>query len=255
MTMKFGINIGGSVSGNIREKLYKLEGFTQGSKKYVVKTSDFNGKIQVINKDIDTYNKLVNITQKEMEFYIIKHQKELENRLKSYQNKLSEYVQKIEENVQLLSHYKNPSLKTEVNLLHNDIIFAQKANELGLGPKILTWDKDYNSYVMEHIDGVPLHKLGDTVKLNAALVKQVCKNIKDAVKLLHKNGVYHNHLRSENIIVDKDLKIYVVNFNHATTYPTNGITGNKTTTDDPDEADLFLMKGAIGDFKLDLKYQ
>lgn len=255
----FGIKIGKSVSGNKRELLYKLEGFTKGSKKYVLKTHDYNGNIKVINQDIEYSHENFEKTRLEMEKYIIEAKEDMESTIKSYQDQMARYVKQIEDNTKKLSYYKTPSLITEKGIFSNEIEFGTKAGELGLGPKILTWTNDRNSYVMEHIEGTKMNDIDIVIKMNLPILKDIFAQLNKVIKVMHQNGIYHNYLKGNNIIVSniedvKNLKFLMVNFDNATSYPINGFTGNKTTDKDPDEADAYYTQGIFEDIKAGLNY-
>jgi Kae1-associated kinase Bud32 len=109
----------------------------------------------------------------------------------------------------------NPDFESRNKTLHHEIMMAQKAGSLGIGPRVLTWTPDEKSYIMEYIDGITLGEYIHRGYPCYILVPEIIKMI----KILHKNGIYHNDLHDGNIMISNENDIYIIDYGLSSRYP------------------------------------
>jgi len=103
---------------------------------------------------------------------------------------------------------------TEVDwkCLVHEIVILSKLNHTAI-PKFygIILDNKMIGLVFKYISGKPLDEYDKNhFKLDQKL--KIIKEIADALNYVHKNGFIHRDLKLENIMVDNDLKTYLIDF-------------------------------------------
>jgi len=96
-------------------------------------------------------------------------------------------------------------------------IKLKKANDLGLGPKLLSYDKANNILAMEFING-EYSTIRDAESLDNQTRITIVKNIVSQMKTMHNGGIIHNDLHIGNIMTDKKGNVKLIDFGVADTF-------------------------------------
>lgn len=116
--------------------------------------------------------------------------------------------------------YLTPSMRSKLTNFEsqfsnftNSITIQIMASQAGISPKIISYSNiqtvsEDMFLIMEYIEGLTLaahnQQYGCSSELQSALT--------NAVDKMHKLGIVHNDLCSDNIIITPDMKIYIIDF-------------------------------------------
>ena len=112
--------------------------------------------------------------------------------------------------------YELDDKKNKLKEINKEAVLMTQASKLGIGPKI--YDKYYCSkdnnfnvfFVMEYLEG---GTLADYLNNGNKLTELMKKEIKNKVKIMHKNGIYHQDLHENNLMLrlrkNKDPEIMI----------------------------------------------
>lgn len=99
---------------------------------------------------------------------------------------------------------KNHLLKENDKEFMNEVNAFAIASNLGVSPKLLSYDLDKKAIIMEYIDGKTLDKINIT--------DSIIFKINEILNKLYDVGVKHNDSFPRNFIIDKKGKIYIIDF-------------------------------------------
>ena len=129
--------------------------------------------------------------------------------------------EKLDKNIRTYRTVHEPQLMNE----------AKKAGVLT--PVIFQVDLRNSRIIMEFIEGKQIKQLLGSLSPNER--KEMCTRIGEAIGKLHKHGVIHGDLTTSNMIVNREGRIFLVDF---------GL-GEKSTELEAKGVDLHLMKRAL----------
>lgn len=87
-------------------------------------------------------------------------------------------------------------------------------------PRILkiygTYKNSTHCFILTNlIEGINLEEYKDSVGLNETKVKMIIKELLEILKVLHDKDIIHRDIKSENVLLSEDNKIYLIDFGHA----------------------------------------
>jgi predicted Ser/Thr protein kinase len=214
----FGTKVGRLLGKGAYGHIYAIEDLIydkETGKKYVLKTVNPFEEASLLRGDVDYYtNYLKGLQEKQKKAQTGPRAAAVASGLRS---EIAQITKMLESSKSLLEEVLRPSTSTVPRgLMFNEIMAQKKAGELGIAPKVLTWSRDGNSFIMEYIDGY--HP--DFRQYSRAENKLVLDNVEEMIQRLHENGIYHNDLHVGNIILDnKTNRVYILDYGKATTSP------------------------------------
>lgn len=98
-----------------------------------------------------------------------------------------------------------------------EFLFLQKANSVGVGPKIILADFENRCLLMEFVDGVPFGKWVFSEGVSKKEMRHVVDALLSQAKKLDSIGLDHGQLagKGKNILVPKNLKPVIIDFEKA----------------------------------------
>ena len=118
-------------------------------------------------------------------------------------------------------------------------IKLKKANDLGLGPKLLSYDKANNILAMEFING-EYSTIRDAESLDNQTRITIVKNIVSQMKTMHNGGIIHNDLHIGNIMTDKKGNVKLIDFGVADTFEKSTFNNYEFLSARMDEVNQFI---------------
>ena len=119
----------------------------------------------------------------------------------------------------ILKMYKSFGIKTvselqdyivikKIKEFRNEINIHLIAQDLKISPKILSYDLELGNIVMEYVDGITLRTFLKKDKMSKELENKINK----CFDKLYNIGISHNDITVDNIMLDKNMKIYIIDF-------------------------------------------
>jgi tRNA A-37 threonylcarbamoyl transferase component Bud32 len=176
---------------------------------------------------------------------------EYKREIKMYKRKKDKHgysliIKKLEDQLmeynKILYNQMNPSKRTDPeNLLLKEIMIQKKAGDLGIAPKVITWNRDGNSFIMEYIDGMTLSDYLESNDLDSMDKLEFKDSLRKLISTLHHNNIYHNDLNQDNILITRDHRIYIIDYGLSTEYPID-VEDNVCSEDDENLSDFVDLK-------------
>lgn len=108
---------------------------------------------------------------------------------------------------------KNGEKKDRSSMIYHEIDILSKLNHPNV-IRLFDWfeDKDKIYLVMEFVNGKDLGYYFDRELPDEKHAIHIIKQISEAIKYCHDNGIIHRDIKSSNILIDKDLNIKLTDF-------------------------------------------
>lgn len=108
-----------------------------------------------------------------------------------------------------------------VDVDRDDTFKAMALNELNIYEKLVDLQGSVVPRILFFANTFPFFIIGMTVVKGAkplslkATDDHITRQLVNALEQIHLRGVYHNDLRPDNILIDKDDKLWLIDFSHS----------------------------------------